>query len=152
MKRNNRCGTRNRGSPVDGASAATACRTSNTAVGSHSISAFCPPCTCAPLRKSVSAKIAVTGSCTVALRFLFSSQSRPIANCLSSFLAWPTGSLRARRSASAACRLRGEGCVSEGRFIANPTVDDRATISSENRICLSDCRLLAGLHARISTR
>jgi hypothetical protein len=33
--------------------------------------------------------------------------------------------------------------------MANPTVDDSATISPENRICLSDCRLLAGLHARI---
>jgi hypothetical protein len=38
----------------------------------------------------------------------FSSQRSPIANCLRSFLSWPTGSLRARPRASAACLLRGE--------------------------------------------
>lgn len=51
---------------------------------------------------------------TVATKPRLSSQRRPIANCLRSFLAWPTGSLRARRRASAACLLSGEGSVSEG--------------------------------------
>jgi hypothetical protein len=36
--------------------------------------------------------------------------------------------------------------------MANPTVDDSATISPEKRICLYDSRLLAVLHARISTQ
>jgi hypothetical protein len=55
----------------------------------------------------------------------------------------------ARRSASAACCLRGEGCASDGRFIANPTVDDSATISPERPVCEFASRLLAGLHAQV---
>lgn len=40
-----------------------------------------------------------------------SSQRSPIASCLRSFRAWPTGSFRARRSASVACFLSGEGAT-----------------------------------------
>jgi putative SOS response-associated peptidase YedK len=47
----------------------------------------------------------------------FSSQRRPIASCLRSFRWGPTGSLRARRSASVACFLIGETTVSDGCFI-----------------------------------
>ena len=57
---------------------------------------------------------------------LRSSQRSPTAICLRSFLSWPTGSLRARLSASAACRRSGEGSVSEVAFIY-------LTISGETR-------------------
>ena len=39
-----------------------------------------------PRRNSVMASTALMRSCTVAWRFFFSSQRRPIANCLKSFL------------------------------------------------------------------
>src|SRR5216684_8686769 len=39
-----------------------------------------------PRHNSVMASIALMRSCTVAWRFFFSSQRRPIANCLKSFL------------------------------------------------------------------
>jgi hypothetical protein len=51
-------------------------------------------------------------SCTTATNPLLSSQRSPSAICLRSFLAWPTGSFRARLKASAACRLIGDSTVS----------------------------------------
>ena len=60
---------------------------------------------------------AAVWSRAVALSLCFSSQSRPTANCLKSFRSEPTGSLRARRSASAACFLSGETGMSDGCFI-----------------------------------
>jgi hypothetical protein len=48
----------------------------------------------------------------------FSSQRRPIATCLKSFLSWPIGSLRACLSVSAACRLSAE--TFSGWFMATP--------------------------------
>jgi hypothetical protein len=51
-------------------------------------------------------------SCTTATNPLLSSQRSPSASCLRSFLAWPTGSFRARLKASATCRLIGDSAVS----------------------------------------
>jgi hypothetical protein len=48
---------------------------------------------------------------------LLSSHRKLIANCLGSLRAWPTGYLRARRRASAACLLSGEAFMSWECFI-----------------------------------
>jgi Integrase core domain len=65
------------------------------------------------------ALVNIARSCTVALTPCFPSQRRPRASCLRSFRSWPTGSLRARRSASAACRMSGDetGSGSSGRIL-----------------------------------
>jgi hypothetical protein len=59
-------------------------------------------------------------SCTLAVIPFFSSQRRQIANCLNSFLAWPIGNMRARRSASPACLLTTEIATPFGCFMAAP--------------------------------
>jgi hypothetical protein len=78
------------------------------------------------------ARIVVKRPCC---RPLFSSQRSPTANCLRSFRSWPAGSLRARRSTSAACRLRGE--ISEGNFIAHPPTYVTSTHCECRKACAS---------------